>query len=47
MAGYVNKILEIDLTTKKSNIVTIPDKDKERFIGGSGLSAHLFRKGIV
>ncbi len=42
MAGYINKILEIDLTTKKTDIITIPDKDKERFIGGSGLSAHLF-----
>ena len=42
MTGYVNKILEIDLTTKKSSIITIADKDKERFIGGSGLSAYLF-----
>lgn len=42
MAGYVNKILEIDLTTKKSDIITISDNDKERFIGGSGLSAYLF-----
>ena len=42
MAGYTGKILEIDLATKINSIITVPDKDKERFIGGSGLSAHLF-----
>lgn len=42
MGGYKNKILEVDLSTCKMDITDVPDDDKRRFIGGSGVAAKLF-----
>ena len=39
--GYVGKILEVDLTTKKIKKTTLNKKDAEMFIGGRGLGAKL------
>jgi len=37
--GYVGKILEVDLTSKKVDKVPLNNKDAEMFIGGRGLGA--------
>jgi len=42
MAGYQNRVLEVDLSTSQMNIIDVPDEDKRRFIGGSGIAAKLF-----
>ncbi len=42
MGGYKNKILEVDLSTCKMDITDVPEDDKRRFIGGSGVAAKLF-----
>ena len=42
MGGYRNKILEVDLSNFKMDVTDIPDDDKKRFIGGSGVAAKLF-----
>ncbi len=39
--GYFGKILEIDLTQQKSSVLKIDTKICERYMGGSGLGAHL------
>jgi aldehyde:ferredoxin oxidoreductase len=42
MAGYQNRILEVDLSTSQMNIIDVSVEDKRRFIGGSGVAAKLF-----
>jgi aldehyde:ferredoxin oxidoreductase len=42
MGGYKNKILEVDLSNCKIDITDVPEGDKKRFIGGSGVAAKLF-----
>ncbi len=42
MGGYKNKILEVDLSSSKMDVIDIPEEDKKRFIGGSGVAAKLF-----
>jgi aldehyde:ferredoxin oxidoreductase len=42
MGGYTNKILEVDLSTCKMDSTDVPEDDKKRFIGGSGVAAKLF-----
>src|SRR4030067_406578 len=42
MGRYKNKILEVDVSTSKTAITDVPDDDKRRFIGGSGVAAKLF-----
>jgi aldehyde:ferredoxin oxidoreductase len=42
MGGYKNRILEVDLSTGKTDISDVSEDDKKRFIGGSGVSAKLF-----
>ncbi|MBM4276998.1 MAG: aldehyde ferredoxin oxidoreductase family protein [Deltaproteobacteria bacterium] len=42
MEGYKNKILEVDLSNFKMDVIDILDEDKKRFIGGSGVAAKLF-----
>jgi aldehyde:ferredoxin oxidoreductase len=42
MGGYKNKILEVNLSTRKINITDVNDDDKRRFIGGSGIAAKIF-----
>jgi len=42
VGGYRNKILEVDLSNSKMDLTDIPDDDKKRFIGGSGVAAKLF-----
>ena len=42
MGGYKNRILEVDLSNSSMSITDIPNEDKRRFIGGSGVAAKLF-----
>ena len=42
MGGYTNKILEVDLSTRKMDNTDVPEDDKKRFIGGSGVAAKIF-----
>jgi len=42
MGGYKNRILEVDLSTSQIKTADIPEEDKRRFIGGSGVAAKLF-----
>ena len=42
MGGYTNKILEVDLSTCKMDNTDVPEDDKKRFIGGSGVAAKIF-----
>ncbi len=42
MGGYKNRILEVDLPTCKMDMTDVPEDDKRRFIGGSGVAAKLF-----
>jgi len=42
MGGYTNRILEVDLSTNELSITDLPDSDKKRFIGGSGVAAKIF-----
>ncbi len=41
MAGYWNKILDIDLTKKEIREIAVPDDDYKAFVGGSGMGAKL------
>lgn len=42
MGGYQNKILEVDLSNFRLDTTDVPEEDKRRFIGGSGVAAKLF-----
>jgi len=42
VAGYGEKILEIDLSTGKIETGSIKEHDQRKFIGGSGLAAKIF-----
>ncbi len=42
MGGYTGKILEVDLSNGKIGTVSIKEKDRRNFIGGSGLAAKIF-----
>ncbi len=42
MGGYKNKMLEVDLSSSKMDVTDIPEEDKKRFMGGSGVAAKLF-----
>jgi aldehyde:ferredoxin oxidoreductase len=42
MGGYKNRILEVDLSKSRMTTTDVPDEDKRRFIGGSGVAAKLF-----
>ena len=42
MGGYKNRILEVDLSTNRFETTDVPEADRRRFIGGSGVAAKLF-----
>jgi aldehyde:ferredoxin oxidoreductase len=42
VGGYAGKILEINLSTGKMEVVSIREDDQKKFIGGSGLAAKIF-----
>jgi aldehyde:ferredoxin oxidoreductase len=42
VGGYTGKILEVDLSRGKIGTVSIKDKDRRGFLGGSGLAAKMF-----
>ncbi len=42
MGVYAGKILEINLSTGKIEVVSIREDDQKKFIGGSGLAAKIF-----
>ena len=41
IVGTSNKVLEVDLTHKKFNIITIPTRDRKMYLGGKGLGLKL------
>lgn len=41
MAGYWNKMLEINLSSKKISEIAVSDDDYKKFVGGSGIGAKL------
>jgi len=42
MGGYVGKILEVNLTHGTTAEISLPPETLRKFMGGSGLCAHLF-----
>lgn len=46
MGGYAGKILEIDLESGKTGVVSIKEEDQIKFLGGSGLGAKIFFDSI-
>ena len=42
--GYMGKILEIDLLTRKVQTIDFPEKVKKQYIGGSGTAAWYLNK---
>ncbi|MDX9929370.1 MAG: aldehyde ferredoxin oxidoreductase family protein [Bacteroidales bacterium] len=47
MNGYYGKLLDINLTNRKISVVTIPDEDLKRFIGGRGLGMKILTDRIT
>jgi aldehyde:ferredoxin oxidoreductase len=44
--GYYQKLLRVDLTTRKAVVESIPEADLKKFIGGAGLGAEILRREI-
>ena len=46
MPGWTNKILEIDLTARKTEVIELPAETYQKYIGGKGLSGYYLRQHI-
>jgi len=44
--GYWQKMLRVDLTSRKSTVEPIEEKDLKGFIGGAGLGAEILRREL-
>ena len=44
--GYWQKLLRVDLTTRKTSVETIEEQDLKRFIGGAGLGGEILRREV-
>jgi aldehyde:ferredoxin oxidoreductase len=42
LGGYKGKLLHVDLTTEKVNVINLPEELMRKYIGGRGLGAKLF-----
>jgi len=39
MKGYMNRIIDVDLSARKVDLIELPEEDLKNYIGGSGLGA--------
>ena len=42
LGGYKGKLLHVDLTTEKVNVINLPEELMRKYIGGRGLGASSF-----
>ena len=44
--GYWQKLLRVDLTSRKTSVEPIEEQDLKRFIGGAGLGGEILRREV-